>query len=392
MKKITSCDPILEQILEDCRQVRRARDAESSPPGVIKNRLNRRRFIAQTAKGVIGSGFAMGSLVQRGKPAFAQDAQPALDESAIQDLTPVVEVIDETAWDGDSLDEQKVGEMLSRAMVKLTGLDSVKEAWREFVLPHDIIGIKVNPIGGKNLCTHRILVDTIVNQLYEAGVLNNQVIVWDRFEAHLINAEYIINQSNQGVRCFASDSAGVGYDDEIFYETEKDVEIRRENGSTASRYTKILTDMVSAIINVPVIKHHAITGISGCLKNLAFGSVDNTSRFHSNPLNCDPAIGEIFSHPVINDKVVLNIADGLLAAYDGGPVYDPNGVWKYGGLLVSPDPVAVDQIALETINEKRQEEGLKPAQSTKYIRSSWRLGLGTNNLDEVDYQQEKLSS
>ena len=390
MEKMTSNDPIVEQIIEDCRLVSCGRVNEPHPAALKTKRVNRRRFIAQTAKGVIGSGLALGTLVQRNKPSFAQANQPPLDEGAIQDLTPVVEVIDETVWDGDSLNGQIVGEMLSRAMMKLTGLDSVKEAWREFVLPHDIIGIKVNPIGGKNLCTHRILVDTIVDQLYEAGVLNNQVIVWDRFEAHLITAGYKINQGNQGVRCFASDSTGVGYDDEIFYETEKDVEVRRENGSTASRYTKILTDKVSAIINVPIIKHHAITGISGCLKNLAFGSVDNTSRFHSNPLNCDPAIGEIFAHPVINDKIVLNIADGLLAAFDGGPMYDPNGVWKYGGLLASPDPVAVDQIALETINEKRQEAGLKPVQSAKFIRSSWRLGLGTNNLDEVDYQQVKL--
>lgn len=390
MKKIKSSGSILEQIIEDCHQVSRERVAEPQPAALTTQRVNRRRFFSQSAKGVIGAGLALGTLAQGNKLTFAQAVQPPLGEATIQDLTPVVEVIGEKVWDGDVLNGQIVGEMLSRAMIKLTGLDSVKEAWREFVLPHDIIGIKINPIGGKKLCTHRILVDTIVDQLYEAGVLRDQVIIWDRFEAHLINAGYKINLSNQGVRCLASDSDGVGYDDETFYETEKDVEVRREDGSTASRYTKILTDKVTAIINVPILKHHAITGISGCLKNLAFGSVDNTLRFHSNPLNCDPAIGDIFAHPVINDKVVLNIADGLLAAFDGGPVYDPNGVWKYGGLLVSPDPVAVDQIALETINEKRQQAGLKPAQSAKYIRSSWRLGLGTNNLDEVNYQQMKL--
>ena len=390
MKKITSSDTILERIIEDCHQVSRERDAEPQPSTLTTKQVNRRRFLSQSAKGVIGAGLTLGALAQGRKLSFAQAVQPPLGEGIIQDLTPVVEVIGEKVWDGDVLNGQIVGEMLSHAMIKLTGLESVKEAWREFVLPHDIIGIKINPIGGKKLCTHRILVDTIVDQLYEAGVLRNQVIIWDRFEAHLINAGYKINSSNQGARCIASDSDGVGYDDETFYETEKDVEIRREGRSIASRYTKILTDKVTAIINVPILKHHAITGISGCLKNLAFGSVDNTLRFHSNPLNCDPSIGDIFAHPVIKDKVVLNIADGLLAAFDGGPVYDPNGVWKYGGLLVSPDPVAVDQIVLETINEKRQEAGLKPAQSAKYIRSSWRLGLGTNNLDEVDYQQVKI--
>ena len=62
----------------------------------------------------------------------------------------------------------------------------------------------------------------------------------------------------------------------------------RENDSIKSRYSKIVTQEINVIINVPVMKHHAITGVSGCLKNLAFGSVDNTRRFHSMPLNCDP--------------------------------------------------------------------------------------------------------
>jgi hypothetical protein len=380
-------DPIVEQIRADCDQISHIKATEPRS-------VSRRRFLRQTSQGVIGAGFALGSLYSATNNAFAQLGTPrgTLPEDQLQDQgTPVVEATSEKAWEGDILNEQVVSEMIDRAIMKLTGLDSAKEAWKDFVLPNDIVGIKINPIGGKLLSTHRIIVDKIVDGLYGAGVLKNQIIIWDRFESHLINAGYEINQSDQGVRCFASDSQGVGYDDEVYYETEKDVEVRRENESIRSQYTKILTQEVTAIINVPVMKHHGITGVSGCLKNLAFGSVDNTSRFHSNPLNCNPAIGDIFAHAILKDKVALNVVDGLLASFDGGPTYDPDGVWKYGGILMSVDPVVLDQIILQTIEEKRKE--LKLGSITrleKYIRSSFQLGLGTNNLDEIDYREVKV--
>ena len=356
--------------------------------------VTRRRFLRQSSKGLVGMGLALGSITSATKDAFAQlghqhGAPPG--EVVEEQLTPLIEATSEKVWNGDLLDDQVVSEMIDRAMMKLTGLDSAKEAWKDFVLPTDIVGIKINPLAGKRLSTHRVIVDKIIDGLYGAGILSNQIIIWDRFESHLIDAGYEINQSSRGVRCFASDSRGVGYDDEVFYETEKDVKERRENGSIVSRYTNLLTKELTVVINVPVMKHNGIAGVSGCLKNLAFGSVDNTRRFHSNPLNCNPAIADIFAHTVLKDKVVLNIVDGLLAAFDGGPIYDPDGVWQYGGILVSQDPVALDQIVYQTVEEKRKELNLPPiSRLSRYIRSASRMDLGTNDLDEVDYKEVKV--
>ena len=375
MRKIThpASDSVVEQIMADCEQISQELPA-----------ISRRHFL----KGAIGAGIALGAI----SPAIAQVRQPPfLAEEFQKPQVPVVEAMSEKVWDGDVLNEDVVSEMIDQAMMKLTGLDSAKEAWKDFVLPNDIVGIKINPLAGKRLSTHRIIVDKIIDGLYGACVLKNQIIIWDRFEKHLIDAGYEINQSDKDVRVFASDSPNVGYDDEVYYETEKDVEVRRESGNTRSRYTKIVSQEVTVIINVPVMKHHGITGVSACLKNLAFGSVDNTFRFHSNPLNCDPAISDIFAHAVIKDKLVLNIVDGLLAAFDGGPTYDPDGTWKYGGIFVSSDPVALDQFVLDTINETRQEVNLDTiTRLAKYISSSWRAGLGTNDSGEMAYQEVKV--
>ena len=373
-------DPIVSQILADCVQVPRQLD-----PSI--DSISRRRFL----KGAIGAGVAAGALSKISTESVAQVNQPTLDGETQEQLVPVVEVTSDKAWKNDILDAQVVSEMMDRAIMKLAGRDSAKEAWKDFVLPDDIIGIKINPLAGKQFSTRRIIVDKIIEGLYGAGVLKNQIVIWDRFEAHLINAGYEINRGNQDVRIFASDSPGVGYDDELFYETKKDSKIRRENGSMKSRYSKIVTRDVNVIINVPVMKHHAMTGVSGCLKNLAFGSVDNTRRFHPSPLHCDPAIADVFDHEILKDKVVLNIVDGLLASFDGGPVYDSKGEWKYGGILMSRDPVALDHVLLQSIGEKREKMELSSiTRLSNHIRTAWRTGIGTNDLDEMDFQQIKV--
>ena len=376
-------DPIVTRIMADCARV----SSEGALVSESNESITRRRFL----KGAFGAGVAASAWSRINYESAAQPNQPSVDGEDQDQLVPIVEVTSDKAWKDDDLDGQVVSEMIDRAIMKLAGRDSAKEAWRDFVLPDDIVGIKINPLAGKKFSTRRLIVDKIIDGLYSAGVLMDQIIIWDRFEAHLINAGYKINQTNQGVRVFASDSPGVGYDDEIFYETKKDSGIRRENGSMKSRYSKIVTREVDVIVNVPVMKHHAMTGVSGCLKNVAFGSVDNTRRFHPTPLQCDPAIAEVFDHDILRDKVVLNIVDGLLASYDGGPVYDPKGEWKYGGILMSRDPVALDHVLLQSIGEKREESGLPSiTRLSNHIRTAWRAGIGTNDLDEMDFHQIKV--
>ena len=210
-------DIILEQIRADCKEISQW---ERHP---CLDSMSRRCFL----KGTIGAGIALGALSQMNPSSVvAQVGQPPLGGEPLEKkLIPVVEAKSEKAWDGDVLNESVVSEMLDKAMMKLTGRDTAKEAFKDFVLPNDVVGIKVNPLGGKLLSSHRIIVDKIIDGLYGAGVLKNQIIIWDRFENHLTAAGYEINQTDKDVRVFASDSPGVGYDAEVFYETEKDIKV-----------------------------------------------------------------------------------------------------------------------------------------------------------------------
>lgn len=372
-----SYDPVIADIIADSQEAAQHRDA-----------LDRRQFLTRLAAGVGGVSGALGAL-----PAFAQLSSGQLqpDVTTATPLTPVVEAVSENVWDDDRLDEDAVSELIDQAMMKFTGRASAKEAWRDIVLPDDIVGIKINPLGGPELSTHPIIVDKIVEGLYGAGVLKKQIIIWDRFESHLLNAGYPIRQDEGEVQIIASDTEGIGYDDEVFYESEKDSVNRRENESTRSRYSRIVTEHVNVLINVPVLKHHEMAGVSGCLKNLAFGSVDNTRRFHAKPLYCNPAIAEILEHKVLKDKLALNIVDGLVASFDRGPTYHPESAWKYGSLFVSADPVILDVLVLQTVNQKREELELDSVSKlANHINTASSVGLGTNTLDQADLQRVEI--
>ena len=370
-------DTVIADIIADSQETAHHRDT-----------LNRRQFLTRLATQVGGIGGALSTL-----PAFAQLSSGQLqpDTTEAVPLTPVVEAIGKKVWENDQLNEDAVSELIDQAMMQLTGRASAKEAWRDIVLPDDIVGIKINPLAGPELSTHSIIVDKIVEGLYGAGVLRKQIIIWDRFEEHLLNAGYPIQQDESEVRTFASDTEGIGYDDEVFYESEKDSVARRENDSTRSRYSRIVTQQVDVLINVPVLKHHAMAGVSGCLKNLAFGSVDNTRRFHGKPLYCNPAIGEILEHKVLREKLVLNIVDGLVASFDKGPTYHAESAWKYGSLFISADPVVLDVLVLQTVNQKREEMELDSmSKLANHITTASKLGLGTNTLDQADLRQVEV--
>ena len=373
-----SNDKVIADIIADSQEMTRHRDT-----------LDRRQFLTRLAAQVGGIGGALSTL-----PAFAQLSSGQLQPEPATEATPltrVVEAIGKKVWENDQLNEEAVSELMDQAMMKLTGRTSAKEAWRDIVLPDDIVGIKINPLAGPELSTHSIIVDKIVEGLYSAGVLRKQMIIWDRFEEHLLNAGYPIRQDEGDVRTLASDTDGVGYDDEVFYESEKDSVTRRENESTLSRYSRIVTQQVDVLINVPVLKHHAMAGVSGCLKNLAFGSVDNTRRFHGKPRYCNPAIGEILEHKVLKEKLVLNIVDGLVASFDKGPTYHAESTWKYGSLFIGADPVILDVLVLQTVNQKREEMELESVSKiANHINTASKLGIGTNTLDQADLQKVEI--
>jgi uncharacterized protein (DUF362 family) len=234
--------------------------------------------------------------------------------------------------------------MLEAALLTLTGAPSAAEAWRRFVHPGDILGVKVNCLAGRGLSTHPELVRAMVRGLQSAGIAGERIIIWDRLSEDLQRAGYTLKMNGKGPRCYGNDTPGADY--------ERDLTVI---GSVGSRLSRILTRQCTAIINVPVLKDHSIAGISVSLKNF-FGAIDNPNKYHRD--GCNPYVADLCAVGAIASKSRLIICDALTAQYEGGPPYMPQWAWPMNSIIVGTDPVALDQVAWETIESKRKEAGL----------------------------------
>src|SRR5207245_5666531 len=81
--------------------------------------------------------------------------------------------------------DEVVREMMARGLCALTGKKTPVEAWRQFIQPSDVVGIKVN-CGGHPWCVSAYeIVAEIVRQLGAVGVPPTQVYIYERFQNQL---------------------------------------------------------------------------------------------------------------------------------------------------------------------------------------------------------------
>jgi uncharacterized protein (DUF362 family) len=161
------------------------------------------------------------------------------------------------------------------------------------------------------------------------------------------------------------------------------------------------------MINLCLLKHHQSAGVTIALKNMSHGLVNNVSRSHSSStLNtCGTFIPNIVDHPLIRQKVVLNVCDGIKAAYHGGPGGKVGKyMWANNAMYFSTDPVAMDKTGLKVIDEKRRAMGMLPIATAKpdpdstflnmqveHIEIAGSLGLGTFDEKKIDVKRVKLA-
>jgi len=269
------------------------------------------------------------------------------------------------------INQEIIKNMLNEAMRKVAGSEAIKSCWGKYFSPQDIVGIKVNCIAGRRLSTNPELVNAIISGLLLAGVKEDNIIIYDRGTRELEKAKFKINK-NKGVKCYGSDAVGYDWEPTII-------------GSVGCCFSKIVSEQVSAIINVPVLKDHELAGVSLSLKN-HFGSINNPNKYHFN--NCDPYIADLNSHPLIKNKTRLIICDAIIALYNGGPGYKQEWSWNYRGLLVSTDPVALDYVGSQIIEKMRRAKKMKSLEEcdrpAKHIATAAKLGLGTNKPEEIE--------
>ncbi len=195
------------------------------------------------------------------------------------------------------VDRAVLSRMVSETVVRVTGARTPREAWLALVKPSDVVGLvsteSVN-------ATHPELVAVVRQALVDAGVPARNV---------------------------------VGASGRI---------------DTARPCT--------ALIALPALKAHWLTGIGTVLKNYIMFS-SSPSRYHDEN---NAGLGEIWNLPDVKGKTRLVLVDALRPLCDKGPQVDPRYLWHYNGLIAGVDPVAVETIALAVILERRRQLRREP--------------------------------
>jgi hypothetical protein len=155
------------------------------------------------------------------------------------------------------------------------------------------------------------------------------------------------------------------------------------NEGRESYFTRIVTEKVTKIVNVPVLKNAGAT-VTCSLKNLSYGSLSNTSRLHKIWMQ---SVAEPCAFPVLRDKVVLNVVDGLRACYDGGPGANPKFIYDANVMLFGSDPVAVDAVAHDIVVKERMERGVQQVDAagrSAFLEIAAGLGLGVAERGKIE--------
>jgi uncharacterized protein (DUF362 family) len=140
-----------------------------------------------------------------------------------------------------------------------------------------------------------------------------------------------------------------------------------------------------------VLQDHDTCGLAGCLYNLSLGMVDNTRRFETTGRQNDPMIAEICAMAPLRGKLVLNIMDGLIAGYAGGPGFKQQYSWNAGALYFSTDPVAIDSLCVEVLDAKRRDAKVPPiGPAASHITTAARFGLGQNERRRIELSESGL--
>jgi hypothetical protein len=279
----------------------------------MKKNVTRRDFMRQSAVVMLGTAAGLSPLQAKKK-------------------SRVVLIRHADALDSDfTFNEKIIRKMLDEAVMVLFQQENPVKAFKSFIKPGDIVGIKSNV--WNYLPTPAELEKAIKLRVLDAGVKEENISIDDRKV--------------------------------------------RENP---------VFQKATALINVRPMRTHSLAGMSGCMKNYITFS-ENWPDYHPN--NC-ANLGLLFDLPMVKGKTRLNVLSLLTPQFHGrGPHhFHRRYVWAYKGLLVGADPVAVDAVALQVLMAKRKQQlgsAYRLSPTPKYIEiADKKHGLGNSDMNDIE--------
>ena len=355
-----------------------------------ENSSTRRDFLASAAIGAATLGAAAlglpslaqaqpnGAPVKPGKPSpLFPPSAPA--ETRFAAKGTVVRVTKPGALGGAIMPSREMArQMVDRAVMELTGTSKPESAWAQFAQATDKVLIKPNAFGFPAMAAHPETAWAIADSLMAIGVPAENIIIYDQMSGRMQAARYKLTLPKaKGVRVLSNKQAP--------YETQ----FRKTPAGRTQLALPVL--WASVIIDLGVIKTHDLSGVTCAMKNMTHGVVVNPGAFHRD--GC-AGIPHLWALPEIKDKVKLILTDAFKLLYDGGPHDKPRFKVPFDSVFATTDPVAMDRLAWEYVDEVRKGKGKKTlteiGRPPKFIEVAAGMGLGTAARDQIKLVEAKL--
>lgn len=353
-------------------------DRRARSTGTDMGNQTRREFLTRIAGCAVAADLC-GRLARAGQDMPELVERPSTGWIKSSEKSIVAHVRSEHVIPNGKVHDLLLADMIEEGLLAITGTDRPRDAWHKLLKKNDVVGIKFNQVGAALLATTQAMARQLVRSLVQTAEIEPGRIM-------LIEVDTV---TRQAVESALSDELGVEVKTRppVFGFAGPETSF----GSGSEQLAALLQD-VTALINVPFIKTHNIAGMTGCLKNLSHALVRRPARYHGN--QCAPYVGDILALPQIRSRMRLHVANALRIVFDGGPDPARDTVFEHRSLLISTDPVAVDAVGTDLINEHRTSIKRPPIGDAlgriAHLHAAARRGLGTDDQDYIDLKNLKV--
>jgi len=272
------------------------------------------------------------------------------------------------------------------------------------------VGLKIYTDSGPGLATPVPLVRAVIVALEKRGYAKENIFLVGLNPLRLRMTGYLPSYSTgiaalPGHPLFVLES-GKFYDPAWFYDSplparfdpvtnERAVEAAAGGKADTSKDEDLKSFLATPLffdadfwINLPVYSDHPVLGVNGALVNATLWNASNTFRFFRSPATAPAAVAEMAAIPELRDSWALTIVSLQLYQFIGGPYFNSLYSVSEPRVWLSADPVVLDALMAERINEARRKTGFAPLpdEAVRLLEFAEQLQVGSRNTRDIPWR------